>query len=51
MAGGASASSVTVVATVELSPVSESVGIGAKVSLFWIPEALGVGDEGGFRFS
>lgn len=51
MAGGASASSVTVVATVELSPVSESVGTGAKVSLFWIPQALGVGDEGGFRFS
>lgn len=51
--------SVTLVATVELLPVSESVGPGDKESLgpgdkgslLRVPEALGEGDEGGFRLS
>lgn len=43
--------SVTLVSPVELLPVSESVGTADKESLFLVPEALGVGVEGGFRLS
>lgn len=43
--------SVTLVATVELLPVSEWVGPGDEELLLLVVEALGEGDEGGFKFS